>query len=275
MLEGGGGAACRAVTKVVDIPVDLARTIGLEFQSPRTTKSPAGLRGRRVHRGWNLEHVSRAAYWTLVQQVAAASGLRDDDSPTPPANRTRSATEPARIFSMTQPRWTLTGHALVDLRDDVRKFAHRKTPSSRSTRAGMSISTTSKGTRGQSSRLTEIAAKKTSTPECGRCNSLSKTISRLGLLAIPLVLVNQDLSRDDTWFGRPPRDDCCRERLALENRLIALCTGPLLTHVLPLRNQPILRPPRGRSVGCRGDSEGGSGQRGGDAGGRSGCIRRR
>ena len=135
MLEGGGGAACRAVTKVVDIPVDLARTIGLEFQSPRTTKSPAGLRGRRVHRGWNLEHVSRAAYWTLVQQVAAASGLRDDDSPTPPANRTRSATEPARIFSMTQPRWTLTGHALVDLRDDVRKFAHRKTPSSRSTRA--------------------------------------------------------------------------------------------------------------------------------------------
>src|SRR2546425_9687359 len=147
--------------------------------------------------------------------MAAASGLRDDDSPTPSANRTSSATEPARIFSMTQPRWTLTGHALVDLRDDVPKFAHRKTPSSRSTRAGLSISTTSKGTHGPSSRLTEIAAKKTSTPECGRCNSLSKTISRLGLLAIPLVLVNQDLSRDDTWFGRPPRDDCCRERLAV------------------------------------------------------------
>src|SRR3989449_1918894 len=181
----------------------------------------------------------------------------------------------SRIFSMTQPRWTLTGHALVDLRDDVRKFAHRKTPSSRSTRAGMSTSTTSKGTRGQSSRLTEIAAKKTSTPECGRCNSLSKTISRLGLLAIPLVLVNQDLSRDDAWFGRPPRDDGCRERLALENRLIALCTGPLLTHVLPLRNQPILRPPRGRSVGCRADSEGGNGQRGSDAGGRCWGIRRR
>jgi len=207
--------------------------------------------------------------------MAAASGLRDDDSPTPSANRTSSATEPARIFSMTQPRWTLTGHALVDLRDDVPKFAHRKTPSSRSTRAGLSISTTSKGTHGPSSRLTEIAAKKTSTPECGRCNSLSKTISRLGLLAIPLVLVNQDLSRDDAWFGRPPRDDGCRERLALENRLIALCTGPMLTHVLPLQNQPILRPPRGRGVGCRGDSEGGNGQRGGDAGGRSGCIRRR
>src|SRR3989441_12418720 len=68
--------------------------------------------------------------------------------------------------------------------------------------------------------------------------------------------MNQDLSRDDAWFGRPPRDDGCRERLALENRLIALCTGPLLTHVLPLRNQPILRPPRGRSVGCRADSRG-------------------
>jgi hypothetical protein len=80
-------------------------------------------------------------------------------------------------------------------------------------------------------------------------NSLSKTISRLGLLAIPLVLVNQDLSRDDARFGRPPRDDCRRERLALENRLIALRTGPMLTHVLPLRNQPILLPPRGRSVG--------------------------
>src|SRR5467141_726865 len=50
-------AACRAVTEVVDIPVDLARTIGLEFQSLRTTKSPTRLRGRRVHRCWNLEHV--------------------------------------------------------------------------------------------------------------------------------------------------------------------------------------------------------------------------
>ncbi len=59
-------------------------------------------------------------------------------------------------------------HALVDLRDDVPTFAHRKTTSSRSTRSGMSISTTSKGTHGQSSRLTEIAAEKTSTPECGR-----------------------------------------------------------------------------------------------------------
>src|SRR3989441_9777615 len=87
--------------------------------------------------------------------------------------------------------------------------------------------------------------------------------TRLGPFAILLVLVNQDLSRDDAWFGRPPRDDCCRERLALENRLIALCTGPMLTHVLPLRNQPILRPPGGRSVGCRRDSEGGNGQRGG------------
>jgi hypothetical protein len=94
-----------------------------------------GFEGEEFIAAGILEHVSRAAYWTLVQQVAAASGLRDDDSPTPPANRTRSATEPARILSMTQPRWTLTGHALVDLRDDVRKFAHRKTPSSRSTRA--------------------------------------------------------------------------------------------------------------------------------------------
>ena len=59
-------------------------------------------------------------------------------------------------------------------------------------------------------------------------------ISRLRLLAIPLVLVNHDLSRDDAWFGQPPRDDCSRERLAPENRLIALCTGPMLIHVLPL-----------------------------------------
>src|SRR2546422_9513757 len=52
------------------------------------------------------------------------------------------------------------------------------------------------------------------------------------------VLVNQDLSGDDAWVGQPPRDDCCREGLTLENRLVALCTGPRLTHVVPLPNSP-------------------------------------
>jgi len=136
-------------------------------------------------------------------------------------------------------------HALVDLHDDVPKFAHARRP--RRARRGRECLPL---------KLQTIAAKKPRRPSADVSNSLSKTISRLGLLAIPLVLVNQDLSRDDAWFGRPPRDDCSRERLAFENRLIALCTDPMLTHVLPLRNQPILRPPRGRNVGCRADSEG-------------------
>src|SRR2546430_9704972 len=49
-------------------------------------------------------------------------------------------------------------------------------------------------------------------------------------LAILLVLVNQDLPRDDARVGRSPRDDRRRERLTLENRPIALRTNPRLTH---------------------------------------------
>src|SRR5262249_8441432 len=45
------------------------------------------------------------------------------------------------------------------------------------------------------------------------------------------------------------RDDCSREWLAPENRLIARCTDLMLTHALPLRNQPILR--SSERTGCR------------------------
>src|SRR5262245_32519168 len=104
--------------------------------------------------------------------------------------------------------------------------------------------------------------------------AVSETIS-LGLLAMPLVLVNQHLSRDDARLRQPPRDDCSRERLAPENRLFALCTDPILTHLLLSEISLSYVPPTGRNVACQGDSEGGNGQRGSDAGGRSGCIRRR
>ena len=130
-------------------------------------------------------------------------------------------------------------HALVDLRDDVPPICLSQDDLVALDEDGNVYQCNFKRSRPRKPRR----------PSADVSNSLSKTISRLGLLAIPLVLVNQDLSRDDAWFGRPPRDDCRRERLALENRLIALRTGPMLTHVLPLRNQPILLPPRGRSVG--------------------------
>ena len=69
-------------------------------------------------------------------------------------------------------------------------------------------------------------------------STASPTLPRLALFAVLFVLVNQDLSGDDAWVGQPPRDDCCREGLTLENRLVALCTGPRLTHVVPLPNSP-------------------------------------
>src|SRR2546425_4094807 len=50
----------------------------------------------------------------------------------------------------------------------------------------------------------------------------------LALLAILLVLVDQDLSRDDVRVGPPPRDDRRCEPLVLENRLIALPANPRL-----------------------------------------------
>src|SRR2546426_5125839 len=82
-------------------------------------------------------------------------------------------------------------------------------------------------------------------------STASFALSRLALFAILFVLVNQDLARDDAWVGRPPRDDCCREGLTLENRLVAPCTGPRLTHVVPLPNQPILPLGKGRGVARR------------------------
>src|SRR5262249_9124091 len=74
--------------------------------------------------------------------------------------------------------------------------------------------------------------------------AVSKTIS-LGLLAMPLVLGASTFPETTPGFGNRP--------------------GISLSYF----------PPRGRNVACRGDSEGGNGQRGSDAGGRSGCIRRR
>src|SRR2546425_10778955 len=72
-----------------------------------------------------------------------------------------------------------------------------------------------------------------------------------GLLAALVVFGNQHFPGEDAWVGQPPRDDCCRKGLTLENRLVAPCTGPRLTHVVPLPNQPIL--PLGRGRGSRRD----------------------
>src|SRR2546422_5674225 len=82
-------------------------------------------------------------------------------------------------------------------------------------------------------------------------STASSTLPGLALFAVLFVLVNQDLSGDDVWVGQPPRDDCCREGLTLKNRLVAPCTGPRLTHVVPRPNQSIL--PLGRGRGSRGD----------------------
>src|SRR3989454_11655977 len=59
-----------------------------------------------------------------------------------------------------------------------------------------------------------------------------KVLGHLALLAIFLVLVDQDLPRDDVRVGPTPRDDRRREPLVLENRLLAPRANPRLAHLV-------------------------------------------
>src|SRR6266446_4395457 len=69
---------------------------------------------------------------------------------------------------------------------------------------------------------------------CWLTRSSGDPAGHLALLAIFLVLVDQDLPRDDVRVGPTPRDDRRREPLVLENRLIALRANPRLAHLILL-----------------------------------------